>query len=170
MRQFRLSDALRRRQPLFIWSRSKELALMYVSGFYVGASPLVPGTVGSLWGIVLWWAVGGGWIAPLIAIAFLIITGIPAVTTIERSLGVEDRRIVVLDEVIGMAITMLGIPAGRWDIAVIGFVAFRVFDIFKPFSARAAERLHGGLGVILDDVFAGIYGFVVVQLLYFVMR
>lgn len=73
-----------------------------------------------------------------------------------RSLGVEDPGVVVIDEVLGMFVSLLGLPFDP-VVAVLGFLLFRVFDIVKPYPAAALEHLPGGLGIMADDVAAGVY-------------
>jgi phosphatidylglycerophosphatase A len=86
----------------------------------------------------------------------------------ERHYARTDPGFVVLDEVVGMLLTLLLVPV-TWSGALIGFFLFRAFDIVKPFPARQCERLHGGLGIMADDVVAGIYGNLALRLILFVM-
>jgi phosphatidylglycerophosphatase A len=81
-----------------------------------------------------------------------------------RRLGVQDHGALVWDEVVAMWLTLLAAPRG-WPWMVAGFALFRLFDIWKPWPVRWADRrVHGGLGVMLDDVLAGLYALVVLQL------
>jgi phosphatidylglycerophosphatase A len=100
--------------------------------------------------------------AGLIVALFAI--GVWAGTTAERYFGGIDPGPVVIDEVVGMLITLAFLPVG-WIGAVVGFVLFRVFDVIKPFPARRFEALHGGLGVMADDAMAAIYANLVLRLL-----
>ena len=84
-------------------------------------------------------------------------------TTAERYFGGIDPGPIVLDEVVGMLITLAFIPVGV-SAALIGFVLFRIFDVIKPFPARRLEALHGGLGVMADDAMAAIYANVSLRL------
>jgi phosphatidylglycerophosphatase A len=134
------------------------LAVFIATAGYCGYFPFAPGTVGSAAGLIVyllvWWAqspvVEGG----LIAVLFL--AGVWAGTTAERYFGGIDPGPIVLDEVVGMLITLAFIPVGLSG-AVAGFVLFRIFDVLKPFPARRLESLHGGLGVMADDAMAAIY-------------
>jgi phosphatidylglycerophosphatase A len=90
-------------------------------------------------------------------------TGIWAGTTAERFFGGIDPGPIVLDEVVGMLITLAFIPVG-WSAALAGFFLFRVFDVIKPWPARSLERLHGGLGVMADDAMAAVYANVALRL------
>ena len=82
--------------------------------------------------------------------------GVWAGTTAERYFGGIDPGPIVIDEVVGMLITLAFIPVG-WSAALAGFVLFRIFDVFKPYPAGRFERLHGGLGVMADDAMAAVY-------------
>jgi phosphatidylglycerophosphatase A len=89
-----------------------------------------------------------------------LIVGIPAATIVERESGREDPGYVVLDEVCGQWIALAASPPD-WRHALLGLLLFRLFDIIKPWPARQLERLHGGAGIMLDDVAAGIYALLV---------
>ena len=89
--------------------------------------------------------------------------GVWAGTTAERYFGGIDPGPIVLDEVVGMLITLAFIPVGLSG-ALTGFVLFRIFDVIKPFPARRLEALHGGLGVMADDAMAAIYANVSLRL------
>ena len=98
--------------------------------------------------------------ASLVAIAL----GVPAATIVERESGRTDPGFVVIDEVIGQWIALLGSPAD-WRHGLIALVLFRLFDITKPFPVRRLERLPGGWGIVFDDVAAGLYALGVASLL-----
>ena len=85
--------------------------------------------------------------------------GVAAASATANFLGKKDPQIVVIDEVSGQLISYFGIGAGmpNWKYLLLGFILFRVFDIWKPFPARQAESLPGGLGIMADDWVAGIY-------------
>ena len=125
---------------------------------YSGYFPIAPGTVGSAAGLLfyllVWWS--GSPVVEAALIAVLFAAGVWAGTTAERYFGGIDPGPIVIDEVVGMLITLAFIPVG-WSGALAGFFLFRVFDVFKPYPARALERLHGGLGVMADDAMAAIY-------------
>lgn len=89
-------------------------------------------------------------------IAGLFVAGVWAGTTAERYFGGVDPGPIVMDEVVGMLITLAFIPVG-WSGALVGFVLFRIFDVIKPFPAGRLEALHGGLGVMADDAMAAVY-------------
>jgi len=105
-------------------------------------------------------ALGAAVDLPVTAVTILI--GIWAADLAEREWGHDARRIVI-DEGAGMAVTLCLQPPGVWP-AVLAFFAFRFFDVLKPFPARRAEGLPGGLGVVADDVFAGVYANLAVRI------
>ena len=135
-----------------------------------GYAPIAPGTAGSFAALGLFWAVRT-WGGPGLELAVLVVVtavGIWAASEGERQFGKTDPRTVVVDEVAGMLVTLLWLPVGWFGMAV-GFFAFRLFDIVKPFPARSAERLHGGLGIMADDLIAGLYAHLTVRLLAWAM-
>ena len=134
------------------------LAVFVATVGYCGYFPVAPGTVGSAAGLVfylaVWWSGSAVVEAGLIGVLFAL--GVWAGTTAERYFGGIDPGPIVLDEVVGMLITLAFIPVGMPG-AIAGFFLFRLFDIIKPFPARRLERLHGGLGVMADDAMAAVY-------------
>ncbi|HEY6447789.1 MAG TPA: phosphatidylglycerophosphatase A [Acidobacteriaceae bacterium] len=127
-----------------------------------------PGTWGSVAATAIWY--GGlraahltGWTAAGLTLAgALVVTvvGIPAATIVEREAGREDPGFVVIDEVAGQWVVLAACPV-EWRHALVGLALFRIFDIVKPWPARQLERLHGGTGIMLDDLAAGVYGLLV---------
>jgi phosphatidylglycerophosphatase A len=96
--------------------------------------------------------------------AVVTLVGIPAATRVARASARKDPGFVVIDEVAGQLISLIAVPL-EWKTFLAGFILFRVFDILKPPPVRQLERLPEGTGIVLDDVAAGIYALVVVQLL-----
>ncbi len=134
------------------------LAVFVATVGYCGYFPIAPGTVGSAAGLLfyalVWWAG-----SPLVEVGLIVAVfgaGIWAATTAEQYFGGIDPGPIVIDEVLGMLITLAFIPVG-WSGAIAGFVLFRIFDVIKPYPARQFERLHGGLGVMADDAMAAVY-------------
>jgi phosphatidylglycerophosphatase A len=126
--------------------------------FGCGHLPVMPGTWGTLGAIPLYLLVrplGTGAVAA--AALAVTLVGLWAAGDVERRLAKKDPQIVCIDEVAGVLVTWLAAPP-TWLGLVAGFVVFRVLDQLKPWPARAAERLGGGAGVMLDDVAAGIWG------------
>ena len=148
---------------------SRRVAHFIAFGFGAGAGPLAPGTFGTLMGIPIYLALSSlapGWYLSAVAILFVIGVGICGVT--ENDLGAHDHGGIVWDEIVGFQLAMfLAPPAWAW--IILGFLLFRLFDIWKPFPIRALEdRIRGGLGIMLDDILAGVYALVVLQaIIYF---
>ena len=129
-----------------------------------------PGTWGSLATMLVWAAVAWALPADLrlpanIGLAVLAVAaGIPAATRIARASGIKDPQFVVIDETAGQLITLIGAPLS-WKTFLAGFILFRVFDILKPPPVRQLEKLPEGTGIVVDDVAAGVYGWVVLHFL-----
>jgi phosphatidylglycerophosphatase A len=139
-------------------SGTTQLAVLIATVGYSGYFPIAPGTVGSAAGLlaylIVWWTRSP--IVEVALIAVLFAAGVWAGTTAERYFGGIDPGPVVIDEVVGMLITLFLIPVGISG-AIAGFVLFRIFDIIKPYPAGRLEALHGGLGVMADDAMAAVY-------------
>ena len=129
---------------------------------YVGYAPVAPGTFGSAAGLalfVLLRAIGVPWLEPVMVVA-LFAAGTWAGNVAERYFGGIDPGPVVIDEVMGMLITLMFVPVS-WAGALVGFLVFRILDVVKPWPARQMENLHGGVGVMADDAMAAVYGNIV---------
>jgi phosphatidylglycerophosphatase A len=140
--------------------------LALATGAGSGYSPVASGTAGAAVGLALWLALAG--LDPLsyaAACAAVTAVGIWAAGRAEQILGAHDDGRITIDEVAGMLVSLAWLPA-RPEVAGVGFLLFRVFDIWKPFPARAAERLPGGFGVMADDLVAGAYANLGGQLLW----
>ncbi len=142
------------------------LFMWLATGFGSGYLPIAPGTWGSLVALPLhfllirlpltWYA------AALIGIFFLAVISAGAA---EKIMDKKDPGIVVSDEIIGQLITLIGAPSNIL-VWLAGFTLFRLFDILKPWPVCFFDRhINGGLGIVLDDVFAGLYGLIALQLL-----
>jgi phosphatidylglycerophosphatase A len=159
--------------------RKPQVSFGIATAFGLGYLPKAPGTFGSLAGVgvtIFYWAllapagatdfylrnhyfvVGPQAIATLIAL-FVSGIGVVVADRVANYSGKKDPQFVVIDEVSGQLITYLGLgtAAPNWKYLLLGFILFRVFDIWKPFPARQAESLPGGLGIMADDWMAGIY-------------
>lgn len=147
------------------------LAVFIATVGYCGYFPFAPGTVGSAAGLLfyalVWWT--GSTSLEVALILTLFVTGIWAGTTAERYFGGVDPGPIVLDEVVGMLITLAFIPGLGWSGALAGFVLFRIADIIKPFPAGRLEQLHGGLGVMADDAMAAVYANIGLRFLLWLM-
>lgn len=155
----------RNQLPVSIWKNPVHLL---ACGLGTGAMPFAPGTFGTLAAIPLYLLLQEWSLLPYLAITTLLfLVGIFLCQITARDLGVHDHGGIVWDEVVGYLVTMTAAPAG-WGWVVAGFVLFRFFDILKPWPIHWLDRqLHGGVGIMLDDVLAGIYGLLCLQLLYY---
>jgi phosphatidylglycerophosphatase A len=176
-------------QIIFAQRRTvKDYLALALATWGVGYSPVAPGTCGSVVGVGIYllvrqalvrvfaFAVTRGWSLEflesfrttfmLLLIALLAFVGVWAASRAEKLLGRKDPGAVVVDEVVGQLIAFVFLPfnAGMWAI-ITGFVAFRLFDIWKPYPIRRLEALDAGLGIMGDDVLAGIYAAILMSLL-----
>lgn len=143
------------RNPTFL----QRMAVFVTTGAGIGFVPWAPGTFGTLWGIPLAWAVG---LLPslwwqCLAIFGLFALGLPMCTLATSALGRgKDPGAIVWDEIIAMPVVFFGLPV-NWFTVVLGFALFRLFDTTKPWPASRAEKLPDAWGVMTDDIVAGIY-------------
>jgi len=122
----------------------------------VGYAPIAPGTFGSAAGLLVWWLLPASPAVQAAAIVAIFLIGSWSGTVAERHFGKTDPGQVVLDEVMGMLITLFLAPVG-WKGAIGAFFLFRVADVIKPYPANRLERLPGGIGVMADDGMAAVY-------------
>ena len=148
----------------------RAVGVFVATGGYAGYAPVAPGTAGSLVGLGVYalvrWYGGPGLEA--ITLLAVVVLGVWSATVGERHFGKMDPGHVVIDEVAGMLLTLLWLPV-TWLGALVGFLAFRLSDIVKPFPAGSAERLPRGWGVMADDLVAGVYAHLVVRLMAWAM-
>ena len=123
--------------------------------FGIGNIPLIPGTVGSAVGLGLAWVVALDPASYLIATVAVITLGFLSCGRAAKALGKKDPGEIIIDEVAGMMVTVLFLPA-TWFVYLAGFILFRLWDIAKPTPIRQLERLPGSAGIMLDDIAAGI--------------
>ncbi len=141
------------------------LILFFATGFGVGFSPIVPGTMGTLVAIPIYYFLSSILFSPIYELtlfAFFFFS-IWIAGRAEIYWEKKDDRRIVIDEIMGFLVTMLWIPKTPFFI-VAGFILFRLFDILKPFPIRRLERVKSGFGVVLDDVLAGVYTNIVLQI------
>jgi len=140
--------------------------VLFATGLGSGYSPIASGTVGTVVAVPIFvllsqWGTSG----VLAGLAIITVLGIPAADHMEKSLGASDPGKVVIDEIAGYLLAMAGSPVAAGHI-IAGFFLFRFFDIVKPPPVRQAERyLRGGLGVVADDLLAGVYAWICLRLL-----
>ena len=141
----------------------KLLGLAVATGGGIGYVRFAPGTFGSLLGLLVWAVVPQNLVAQGATIAAICVAGTWSASVAERHFRRTDPGAVVIDEVAGMLVTLLLNPVG-WGGAFGGFLAFRLFDIVKPFPVNRLERLPGGLGIVADDVMAAVYANLLLRL------
>ncbi len=132
--------------------------------FGCGYLPLAPGTWGSLAALLTIYFLPVPVIYDLIILMFLFVSGIWSATFIEKDSGKHDASFIVIDEFLGQWITLIYLPQSNM-ILICGFILFRIFDIFKPLFISRIQNLPKGWGIIMDDVLAGIYANILMQLL-----
>lgn len=143
-----MTETDRPSRPLF--------ALSIATALGAGYAPVAPGTFGSAAGLLLWAVLPSSTMVQVAFIVVLFAAGCWSGSIAERHFGRTDPGQVVMDEVVGMLITLLLNPVG-WAGAVAGFLLFRVADVIKPYPANRLEQLHGGFGIMADDAMAAIY-------------
>lgn len=141
------------------------LARVIATWFGCGYSPKAPGSAGSLGALLAAWLLAQipgfqPWSLWILA-AVLTPAAIWSASVVARLEQRSDPQIVVVDEVLGQWITLAAAPVFSWPWVLAAFVLFRLFDILKPWPVRRLEALHGGAGIVADDLAAGLYGWVV---------
>ena len=148
--------------------RAKLFHIIIASGFGSGFSPFAPGTAGALVAVIIWTVLF--YVIPfnilLVVTSLLIVlftaAGIWSAEKLESEWG-KDPSQVVVDEMVGVWIALLAVPVGNVWYILFAFLLFRFFDIFKPLGIRKMEQLEGGIGVMADDILAGIYSFLLLM-------
>jgi phosphatidylglycerophosphatase A len=145
----------------------KKLIEVLATGFYLGRLPKAPGTFGTLLGIPL--AIGLFYLGAygyMFATISVIVGSILIAHLHEQTLGTHDSSEIVIDEVAGFLVTMTWLPL-TWQSFVVGFVLFRILDATKPFPINLIdEKIKGGLGVVADDIVAGVIANILLQVVY----
>jgi len=151
-------------------SESNKTTWAWLVGTFFGIGKLKPGpgTLASVVTVLLWWAAIRGtfvphqWLVAAILAAFVTLVGIPASTIVASESGTKDPSFVVIDEVAGQLIALIFVPP-EWKYLLASLILFRGFDIVKPPPLRRLERLPEGTGIMLDDVGAGFYAWVIMM-------
>jgi len=140
-----------------------KIAVFIAQGAYSGLAPIAPGTAGTVVGVLLYLLIKdfGTQAYGAVCVAVIVI-GTWAAGHVDRLFGAKDDSTIVIDEIAGFFVSLFLIPFS-WGNVAAGFFLFRAFDIVKPWPLRRLERIPGGLGVMLDDVGAGIYTNIVLQ-------
>ncbi len=145
----------------------RKILIWMSTGFGLGNSPAVPGTVGCILGVPIAWA-ANTWLGipgQVILAVVLSLIAIPICDAGEKAVGKKDPHCVVADEYLTFSISLIGLPFMPW-LVVFAFVSNRVFDILKLPPARKLQELPGGLGIVIDDVFAALYSLVANHIVY----
>lgn len=145
------------------------LALIFGSVFYMGFIPGAPGTYASIatslgFFLIFFFTHQVPSTLHLSAVCLISLAGVLASATISKNTGIKDPSYVVIDEVAGQLVTFLFLPVSAVNL-ILGTIAFRLFDIWKPFPIRKLESLEDGVGVMADDLLAGVYANLVLQLI-----
>ena len=146
-----------------------KLIVALATGLYSGKMPFAPGTWGSAFALIPWFFCRNLALPHyFIVMAIIFVVGFLTAGSVEKILDKPDPGCVVIDEIMGMFITLTLAPnhPAAW---ILGFVLFRIFDVWKPFPVSWFDtHLHGGIGIMMDDVIAGIYALICLQLIWFV--
>jgi phosphatidylglycerophosphatase A len=140
------------------------VAYIIATALGAGYSPIAPGTAGSAVALLILWLVP---FSPIgVVVFFLAVTffGTWAAQLVEAAAGDKDPGVIVIDEVAGMTLSVLLLPL-TIPVLLVGFVLFRIFDVVKPFPANRLQALPGGVGVMIDDLVAGLYALLVLIVL-----
>jgi phosphatidylglycerophosphatase A len=134
-----------------------------------GYAPVAPGTVASALTVLVLWLVPFTRVGLLAFLAVVVVAGTWAAHHAEGVIGGKDPGAIVIDEVAGMALSVFVFPL-TVPVLLTGFLFFRLFDIVKPFPARGSQRIGGGVGVMIDDLIAGVYALLVVAVMRWALR
>ena len=150
------------------WRHARDPSVLFCCGFGSGFLPKVPGTWGSLVALGIWWfglADLTLWLQLLVCVAAFVVS-IVLIDALQRRYGIADDPAIVVDEFVGLWVVLAGLP-NEWPWVVAGFVVFRGFDILKPWPISWLDSyLHGGVGVMLDDLAAGLCALIVVWVVF----
>jgi len=149
--------------PTSVWQKPSHFIAF---GFGSGAMPFAPGTFGTLIAIPFYLAIRSlPLMAYIILVALIVIGSMWLCERVSREINVHDHQGMCLDEIVGYLVTMTGAPHGTIWI-ILGFILFRIFDIWKPWPIDYIDKhISGGFGIILDDVLAGIFSIIFLKLL-----
>ena len=134
------------------------------SFFYLGHSPYMPGTVGSLGGLIVYFLVYENTVLYAFSLLFLLMLGMMFTAEAERIYKRKDPKMIVIDEAAGMMLSLFFVPYSI-PAVVIGFLLFRILDIIKIFPARRIEKISGAFGIMFDDIIAAAYTNIILQIL-----
>ena len=138
------------------------IILALSSFFYIGYLPFIPGTFGSIAGILLFYLIKDSAVIYALFTCICIIIGFLVTGEAERILNKKDARCIVIDEVVGILLSFIFIPFD-YKLVIIGFLLFRILDSLKPYPAGRLQNLKGSLGIMSDDIIAGLYTNIILQ-------
>lgn len=138
---------------------------LVTSFFYLGHSPFMPGTMGSLGGLIVYFLVRNNDILYAFSILFLFTLGVLFAGESEKVYKRKDPSMIVIDEACGMLLALFLVPFNLYSV-ILGFFLFRIFDILKPPPARRLEKLTGSLGIMFDDIIAALYTNIILQIVF----
>ncbi|MCD6379530.1 phosphatidylglycerophosphatase A [bacterium] len=142
----------------------KHVITFFGSFFYTGFFPFAPATFATLiWAVCYLFIPPVGWIFHLIALIVMLPVSIYIAEVMEGYFG-HDASVIVIDEFVGMQVTFFAIAPSPLTV-LIGFLLFRIFDIAKPFPIDKSQRIKGGYGVVVDDVIAGLYSYIILKVI-----
>jgi phosphatidylglycerophosphatase A len=149
----------------------KKWAIKFIAtGFFSGYSPLIPGTTGSLAGVLVYLSLKNlKFPYYLLFLVLLFFFGVWVSKKAEDIFQEKDSKKIVIDEIVGFLMAVFLLPF-KFKFIIFSFILFRLFDWWKPFPIRSLERLKGGWGIMLDDLLAGIYTNVVLQIYRLIIR
>jgi len=142
----------------------EKLSYLFATVLRIGHLPWAPGTWGSLAALLTWYSIVDtiSIIILIVITLILLILGVYTSSITERIVSANDPSVVVIDEWVGQWIALLLLPKSiLWGVAA--FILFRLFDIWKPFPIKKMDQLHGGIGIMLDDVIAGAYALIILN-------
>ena len=139
----------------------KKITEVIASCFYIGYIPGAPGTYGSLFALLL--ISQFSFLTKNISVIFFIVIGLIFSTLMEKQTGKKDDQRIVIDEFVGMLITFYFVEPNL-SYLIIGFILFRLYDIYKPYPIKKTQKLPSGWGILLDDVLAGVYARIVLHI------
>ena len=142
----------------------KKRIKLITSFFYLGHSPFMPGTMGSLGGLLVYFLVKNNDVLYGFAILFLFFLGVMFAGEAEKIYKRKDPKMIVIDEACGMLLSLFFVPFSMFSV-IVGFFLFRVFDILKPPPAKRMEKITGSLGIMFDDIIAALYTNIILQVL-----
>lgn len=152
---------MRNNIPIKFWKSPIDL---FATGFGSGLMPIMPGTFGTIVAIPIYLLLN---LLPqsyyLVILAIMILAGFWICNVVEKRTNIHDNPSIVWDEIVGFLLTMAFTPT-RWCLIVVGFILFRIFDIWKPWPIKwVNDKMPGGFGIVTDDLLAGIYAGLLLQ-------